>query len=93
MSADVFHHARDGRELVENSLELDRGDRGALQRGEQDAAQRVAERRAEASLQRLAREAPVGLGRAFVLGLESPGPDQFAPVACDEFFLHGVPPP
>ena len=52
----VFLHARQRRELVRGSLELDRGDGGALERGEQHAAQRVAERVAEAAVERLDRE-------------------------------------
>ena len=52
----VLLHARKGRELVRGSLELDRGDGGALQRGEQHAAQRVAERVAEAAIEGLDRE-------------------------------------
>ena len=41
------------RKLVQHALDLDRGDRGALDRGEQHPPQRVAHRRAEAALERL----------------------------------------
>src|SRR6266496_555513 len=50
---DVLANARQGRELVRDALDLDRGDRGALERGEQHAAQRVAECVAEAAIERL----------------------------------------
>jgi hypothetical protein len=50
---DVLADARQRRELVLHALELDRGDRGALERREQHAAQRVAERVAEAAVERL----------------------------------------
>jgi hypothetical protein len=52
----VLAHAGERREFVQHVLDLDRGDRGALQRGEQHAAQRVAQRQAEAALQRFGDE-------------------------------------
>src|SRR3954471_4909351 len=59
---DVLTHARKRGELVRDSLDLHRGDGGALQRGEQHAAQRVAERVAEAAIERLDHEdAALGL--------------------------------
>jgi hypothetical protein len=48
----VLADARERRELVRGALDLDRGDRGALQRGEQHATNGVAERVAEAAVQR-----------------------------------------
>ena len=53
--------ASDG-ELVQHVLDLDRGDRRALQRRQQHAAQRVAERQAEAALQRFGDEGRLALG-------------------------------
>src|SRR5437868_15121790 len=50
---DVLADARQGRELVRGALDLDRGDRCALERREQHAAQRVAERMTEAAVERL----------------------------------------
>jgi hypothetical protein len=50
---DVLADARQRRELVRGALDLDRGDRGALERREQHAAQRVAERVTEAAVERL----------------------------------------
>src|SRR5437868_6665524 len=50
---DVLANARQGRELVRSALDLDRGDRCALERREQHAAQRVAERMTEAAVERL----------------------------------------
>ena len=49
----VLEHARQRGEFVQHALDLDRGDRRALQRGQQHAAQRIAERQAEAALERL----------------------------------------
>jgi hypothetical protein len=49
----VLAHAGERRELVGDALDLDRGDRSALERREQHAAQRVAERVAEAAVERL----------------------------------------
>ena len=50
---DVLAHAGDRREFVQHAVDMDRGDRRALQRRQQNAAQRVAERQAEAALERL----------------------------------------
>ena len=70
---DVLADAGEARELVQHALDLDRGDRGALERGEQHAAQRVAERQAEAALERLGDERwPCG-GVAAGLRLEAVG--------------------
>src|SRR5207249_674159 len=52
----VLADARQGRELVRDALDLDRGDGGALERREQHAAQRVPERVTEAAVQRLDHE-------------------------------------
>jgi hypothetical protein len=49
----VLDNARDGRELVEHTVNLDRRHRGAFNRRQQHAAQRVADRRAESALERL----------------------------------------
>ena len=53
---DVLTDAGKRRELVRDALDLDRGDRGALERREQHAAQRVAEGVAEAAVERLDHE-------------------------------------
>ena len=55
---DVFDDVGHRGELVQRAVDLDGGDRRALQRRQQHAAQRVAERDAEAALERLAHEAP-----------------------------------
>src|SRR5438067_742553 len=55
---DVLADALERRELVRDPLDLDRGDRGALQRREQHATQRVAERVTEAAVERLDLEDP-----------------------------------
>ena len=62
------------RELVEHAVDLDRGDRRALDRGEQHAAQRVADRRAEAALERLRVEPAEPVGERLALELEPLGP-------------------
>ena len=56
---DVLADALDRRELVRDALDLDRGDRGALDGREQHAAQRVAVGVAEATIERLDRERPM----------------------------------
>ena len=66
----VLDHARDRRELVQHAVDLDRGDRRALDRGEQHAAQRVADRRAEPALERLRVEAAEPVGEGLALELE-----------------------
>ena len=50
---DVLLDALDGRELVEDAVDLDARDRGTGDRGQQSTAERVAEGVAEARLQRL----------------------------------------
>ena len=54
---DVFLDALDGRELVRDTLDLDRADGRALERRQQDPAQRVAERMPEAAVERFDLEA------------------------------------
>ena len=54
---DVLLDALDGRELVRDTLDLDRADGRALERREQHPAQRVAERVAEAAVERFDLEA------------------------------------
>ena len=54
---DILLDALDGRELVENAVDLDRGDRRTRDRGEQGAAKRVAQRVTEARLEGLDHEA------------------------------------
>ena len=49
----VLAHAGDRREFMQHAVDMDRGDRRALQRRQKNAAQRIAERHAETALQRL----------------------------------------
>jgi hypothetical protein len=58
---DIFTHAGERREFVQDVLDLDRGDRRALQRGKKNATQRVAKRQAKATLQRLGNEGRLAL--------------------------------
>ena len=69
----VLDHAGNRRELVEHAVDLDRGDRRALNRGEQHAPQRVADRRAEAALERLGVEPAEPIGQCLALELEPLG--------------------
>ncbi len=48
----VLAHAGDRRKFMQNAVDMDGGDRRALQRGQQNAAQRIAQRLAEAALER-----------------------------------------
>ena len=79
----VLAHAGERGEFVQHALDLDRGDRGALERGQQHPAQRVAERQAEAALQRLGDEgglaARVAVDRLLLEGI---GLLHFLPVLC-----------
>ena len=56
----IFGHVRDGRELVKNAFDLDRGDGRALDRREQHAAQCVADGRTESSFEGLGVKVAVG---------------------------------
>src|SRR5512133_789430 len=58
---DVLLHALDGRELVQDAVDLDGRDRGARDGRQQGAAQRVAKGVAEAGLQRLDDEPRAGV--------------------------------
>ena len=49
----VLAHARDRRELMQDTVDLDRGNRRALQRRQENSAQRIAEGEAKAALERL----------------------------------------
>jgi hypothetical protein len=55
----VFHHARNGRELVQHALDGHEGDGRPRDGGQQHAPERVAQRSAVAPLQRLNYESPV----------------------------------
>ena len=79
----VLAHARDRRELVQHAVDLDRGDRGALQRRQQHAAQRVAERHAEAALERLGDDRRDALRIVAGRDFELVRLDQFLPVLLD----------
>src|SRR5207248_8707880 len=71
---DVLANARKRRELVRDPLDLDRGDRSALERREQHAAQRVPERVTEAAVERLDLEDPALLVHFLV---DDPGDLEF----------------
>src|SRR3546814_4723123 len=60
----ILAHALKRRKLMQHTLDLHRGDGGALERGEEDAAQRVAERQAEAALERLGDEGRLAPARS-----------------------------
>jgi hypothetical protein len=83
----VLADARHRRELVQDVVDLDAGDRRALQRAHQHAAQRVAERQAEATLERFGDDGR--LARRIVPGanLELRRLDQFLPVLVDHACL------
>ncbi len=72
---DVLGHLRDRRELVQHTLDPDRGDRGSGDRRQQRAAQGVPDRVAEPRLERLDRELRSGRGHD-VLGDLRPGDDE-----------------
>ena len=78
---DVFTHTGQRRELVQHVLDLDRGDRRALERRQENAAKRVAQRQAEATLQRFGNERRLPLAIAALL-FERVGLLQFLPVLC-----------
>jgi len=67
----VLDDAGDWRELVEHAIDLDRGDRRALNRREEHATQRVANRGAEAALERLRVKAAEAIGERLALDLET----------------------
>ncbi len=76
---DILAHAGDRGELVQHAVDVDRGDRRALQRGQQHPAQRVAERLAEAALERLGDEGRNAAGIVAVGNLEFLRLDKFLP--------------
>ena len=79
----VLADARDGGELVQHAVDMDRRDSGALQRRQQDAAQRVAERRAEATLERLRNDRRDALRIVARRNLELVRLNQLLPVLLD----------
>jgi hypothetical protein len=85
----VLADASQAGELMQDILDLDRGDRRALKRGEQHATQRVAERQAEATLERLGDEGRAALPIGTRLDLEGVGLLQFLPVL--DVDSHGLP--
>ena len=88
---DVLADAGERAELVQHAVDLDRGDRGALERGEEHAAQRVAQRHSEAALQRLGDEhgAAAGIATGLLL-LERVRLLQFLPVLCVDGHFHSL---
>jgi hypothetical protein len=77
----VLAHARDGREFMQDAVDLHRRHRRAAKGREQHAAQRVAEGEAEAALERLGHER--GEALALALELDPVGLDQLLPVLLD----------
>ncbi len=79
----VLAHAGDRTELVQDVVDLHRGDRRALQRGHQHPSQGIAQRQAEAPLERLGRER--GLTRRVVprLHVKLRRLDELGPVLVD----------
>ena len=85
---DVVDHAGDRRELVLHALDLDLGDRAALQAGEQDPPQAVAHGVAEAAFERLDVELAEGVGQGLAVADDPAG--QFEATPTDTH--HYVPP-
>src|SRR5258706_9098555 len=69
----VLDHAGDRRELVQHAVDLDRGDRRALNRRQQHPAQGVADGGAEAALEGLRVEAAEPIGERLAFELEPLG--------------------
>src|SRR5262249_43553469 len=69
----ILDHAWDRRELVKDSVDLHRGDRGAFNRREQYPSQGVADGRAEPSLERLRIEPHKAIGECLASKLETLG--------------------
>ena len=70
---------------MDHAVDLDGGDRRALQRGQQNATERVAERHAEATLEGFGHQARLALGVGAGLDLGLLGTDQLLPVSFDHF--------
>ena len=68
-------------------VDLDRGDRGALERGQQHAAQRIAQGQTKATLQRLGDDGGDAAGVMTGFGLELVRLDQFLPVLLKHIFF------
>src|SRR3546814_4795107 len=79
-SSERLTHPRERGEFVEDVLDLDRGDRRALERGQKTPAQRIAERQAEAALQRFGDEGRLAPAVARDLDFKAVGLLQFLPV-------------
>ena len=67
------------RDLVLHALDLDLGDRAALQAGQEDAPQAVADRDAEAAFERLDVELAVGVGQRLAVADDPAGQFQATP--------------
>ena len=80
---DVFPHAFQRREFVNDAVDLDRGHGRALQRRQENAAQGIAERHAEAAFQGLGDQARLALRVGARLDLRLLGTDQLLPVTFD----------
>ncbi len=85
----ILAHARNGRELVDHTVNLHAGDRSPLQRGQQHAAQGTAQRRAEATLQRLDNQLRLTLRIEAGDDLRTIRADQLFPVAVIDVFDGG----
>ena len=80
---DIFPHTRNGRELMQDTVDLNGSDRSALKRRQQHATQRVAKRHAEATLQRFRDDGCDTLGIAALLNRQLLWLDQVLPVFLD----------
>ncbi len=67
----IFHHARDGRKLMQHAFDFYRGHRGPFDRTEQCAAQRIAHGGAPAALKRLRGKTPELIGQRLQLGCQT----------------------
>ena len=76
---DVVDHAGDRRELVLDALDLDLGDRAALQAGEQDPPQAVADGVAEAAFEGLDVELAEGVGQGLAVADDPAGQFEATP--------------
>jgi hypothetical protein len=87
----VLADARYGRELMQNALDLNRGDRRALQRREQHAPKRVAESQSEAALQRLSDDRRCARMLTSDVDLELLRLDQFLPIFLEHVLSSSFP--
>ena len=91
----VLFDALDGRELVEDAVDLDRGHRHAGQRGQQDTTQAVADGHAVAAIQRFHDELAVGAVRCQIQRFDTGLFDRYhaKTLLCDRSGGRGTPLP